>query len=95
MSKSWKTIAKFDNYNDADAKRNLLSEKTKSKQSIVKVRRCGPGGAEFAVKYWEPPAEVKEPKSKKTKDSKIKRGDKRAEKRARRAARQNLKGDSN
>jgi hypothetical protein len=95
MSKTWKVIARFSNYDDADKKRNEISLKTKTNESIVKVSRCGPGGSEFAVKYWEPPAPIRETQTEKPKGKKLTRGDKRAEKKARRRAREEQKGSSN
>jgi hypothetical protein len=50
---SWKNIAKFDNFCDADKKRTkLLSENDKIQ---VKVKRCGLGGSKFVLKLRKNP----------------------------------------
>jgi len=52
-SKSWKNIAYFNEYQDADKKRvKLLSENDKIQ---VKVKRCGPAGLKYVVKLRKNP----------------------------------------
>ena len=52
-SKSWKNIAYFNEYQDADKTRvKLLSENDKIQ---VKVKRCGPAGLKYVVKLRKNP----------------------------------------
>ena len=52
LTKQWKTIATFSNFEEADKKRHEL----KNKHETVKVKRAGKGGKVYKVKVWDPPA---------------------------------------
>ena len=68
--KSWRSMGVFKTFEEADQKRNELKEKF----DLVKVKRCGPGGALFRVKTWnEPPPPKKEKTNKKQKHKKVKK----------------------
>ncbi len=49
VTKNWKSIGVFSSYGKALEKKNSTLEKC----SLVKIRRCGRGGHEFRVKYWD------------------------------------------
>ena len=90
MSKTWKVVAKFDSYGEADQKRNVIQDSGKE----TKVHRCGPGGSLFAVKMR---TDEKKPKAKEEnlpKDEATKLGDKRKEKRAKKRLRRSSKDKS-
>jgi len=89
-TKTWKTVAKFDSFEAANDKRNVINEAGKE----TKVRRCGPGGHQFAVKVR---TDEKKPRAKNEKKSRAeapaKMGDKRQEKRAKKRARRAERGN--
>jgi hypothetical protein len=90
MSKTWKVVAKFDSYGEADQKRNVIQDSGKE----TKVHRCGPGGSLFAVKMR---TDEKKPKAKEEnppKDEATKLGDKRKEKRAKKRLRRSSRDKS-
>jgi len=91
VTKTWKTVAKFDSFEEADKKRNVIIEAGKE----TKVRRCGPGGHQFAVKMR---IDEKKPRAKSEKktpvEAEAKLGDKRKEKRAKKRARRAERGTS-
>ena len=91
MSKTWKVVAKFDSYGEADQKRNVIQSSGKE----TKVHRCGPGGSLFAVKVRtdEKKPRVKD-KEQAPKDETVKLGDKRKEKRAKKRLRKASKDKS-
>ena len=54
-NKSWKKAGYFNTYEEAQThKSQLHAEHTVDNELIVKIRRCGPGGTRFTVKYWHP-----------------------------------------
>ena len=64
MSKSWKTVATFSTYQEADNKRKLLQEEENCE---VKVKRSSANGGVFRVKLYKPPVEKDKKKNKKKK----------------------------
>ena len=54
ISKKWQKVRIFNNFEDADALRNVLIENDNTGLLEVKVRRCGPGGSQFKVKKHFP-----------------------------------------
>ena len=53
QGKPWKNVAYFDNFCDADKKKDkYLSENDKIQ---IKVKRCGPAGTKFVVKLRKNP----------------------------------------
>ena len=68
LTKSWAVAATFDNFADADRRRNEL----KDKHDLVKVKR---GFKVYRVKTWDEVPVKEEKKSKKLKKSKAKRKD--------------------
>ncbi len=62
--KSWKTMGTYNSFEDADLVRNQLLSSS-SEGTLIKVRRCGPGGTSFKVKQWTPVKLSKKKKSKK------------------------------
>ena len=52
ISKSWKKKAVVATYEEARIRADeLLAE---DPQTLVKIRRCGPGGTQFKIKMWHP-----------------------------------------
>jgi hypothetical protein len=92
MSKTWKVVAKFGSYEEADQKRNVIRSSGKE----TKVHRCGPEGSLFAVKLRidEKKPKAKEKKENISKDESVKLGDKRKEKRAKKRLRKSSKDKS-
>ena len=65
MNKSWKTVATFSTYQEADNKRKLLQEEGDCE---VKVRRSDADGGIFRVKLYKPPVEKDKKRQKKKKN---------------------------
>tara|TARA_R100001082_G_scaffold103379_3_gene74034 strand:- start:1890 stop:2132 length:243 start_codon:yes stop_codon:yes gene_type:complete len=63
-NKSWKKAGYFSTYEEAQTKKTQLhAEHTVDNELVVKIRRSGPGGTRFTVKYWHP--DFVKPKNKK------------------------------
>ena len=58
VTKNWKSVGVFKSYEKALEKKNSILEK----HSLVKIRRCGRGGNEFRVKYWDEAPQKKKKK---------------------------------
>ena len=52
--KKWQKVRIFDSYKDANELRSILLDNDDTGLLEVKVRRCGPGGAQFKVKKYFP-----------------------------------------
>lgn len=64
-NKVWKVFGTFETFEEADLKRNELLKV----HELVKVKRLGPRGDVFKVKFWNTPI-VKETKKRKKRKSK-------------------------
>ena len=87
VPKTWKVVARFDSFDEADQKRNAISKSGKE----TRVRRCGLDGSQFAVKVR---TDEKKPRVKEEQpppeQEEISLGDKRKEKRVKKQMRRNL-----
>ena len=54
QSKTWKTKAIYNHYEDASEIKNLLLENDDTGLLEVKICRCGPGGIRFKIKTYMP-----------------------------------------
>ena len=61
-NKSWKKVGKIMNtYDEAKAAADALFRQLTADEELpgveIKIKRCGPGGAQFKVKMWRPDSE--------------------------------------
>ena len=70
--KIWNTVATFLTFEEADTKRNEISDN----HTAVKVRCCGKYRKSFKVKAWDQPVEKPKKKGKKNVNKKVRSGQK-------------------
>jgi len=64
QNKIWETYGTYESYKEADLRRKELIDT----HELVKIKRCGKGGNQYKIKYWNsPPVETKQKKAKKGK----------------------------
>tara|TARA_R110000796_G_scaffold223298_1_gene339556 strand:- start:535 stop:735 length:201 start_codon:yes stop_codon:yes gene_type:complete len=59
-TKKWQKVKVFDTYGEADALRTNLMNESGNSALQIKIRRCGPEGAQFKVKTYRPKTTNKE-----------------------------------
>tara|TARA_Y100000296_G_scaffold87192_1_gene130464 strand:+ start:1056 stop:1325 length:270 start_codon:yes stop_codon:yes gene_type:complete len=68
--KIWQKAGTFNEYSDAADKARELIAEWDDKDLEIRIRRVGPGGEQFRVKYWHPDLIKSSKKAKKTKKRK-------------------------
>ena len=53
-NKKWEKVRVFNNYTDANELRCVLLDNDDTGKLLIKVKRCGPDGAQFKVKKHFP-----------------------------------------